>query len=83
VRVEFEQKDKEALRSIPTVEGRIAYLKDRGYSDGVAQLIAEDADAFTATAPEFCVKRVTVDLQTDGDGGSFDLQVNYCNRIQA
>jgi len=83
VRVEFEQKDREALRYIPTVEARIAYLKDRGYSDGVAQLIAEDADAFTGTAPEFCVKRVTVDLQTDGDGGSFDLQVNYCNRIQA
>ena len=41
VRVEFEEKDKEALRTIPTVEARIAYLTARGYSDGVAQLIAE------------------------------------------
>ena len=82
VRVEFEEKDKEALRHIPTVEGRIAYLKRRGYSDGIAQLIAEDADAFGAASPEFCVKRVTVDFQTDDQSGSFELQVNYANRIQ-
>jgi hypothetical protein len=82
VRVEFEEKDKEALRHIPTVEGRIAYLKRRGYSDGVAQLIADDADAFGAASPEFCVKRVTVDFQTDDQSGSFELQVNYANRIQ-
>ena len=82
VRAEFEEKDKEALRHIPTVEGRVAYLTARGYSEGVAQLIAEDADAFTGVSPEFCVKRVTVDLQTDAEGGSFDLQVNYANRIQ-
>jgi hypothetical protein len=82
VRVEFEEKDKEALRHIPTVEGRIGYLKRRGYSDGIAQLIAEDADAFGAASPEFCVKRVTVDFQTDDQSGSFELQVNYANRIQ-
>ena len=81
IRVEFEEKDKEALRSIPTVQARIAYLTDRGYSDGVAELVAKDADALSAAPPEFCVKRVTVDLQTDGDGGSFELQVNYCNRL--
>jgi hypothetical protein len=83
LRVEFEQKDKEALRSIPTVDGRIAYLTARGYSDGVAELIAKDADAFAGAAPEFCVKRVTADFETDGEGGSFQLQVQYCNRIQA
>ncbi len=83
IRVEFEQEDKEALRQIPTVEGRIAYLTSRGYSDGVAELIAKDADAFTAAPPEFCVKRVTVDLQADAEGGSFDVQINYCNRIAA
>jgi hypothetical protein len=82
LRVEFEEKDKEALRSIPTVEGRIAYLMARGYADGVAELIAKDADAFAGAPPEFCVKRVTADLQTDGESGSFDLQVSYANRIQ-
>jgi hypothetical protein len=83
LRVEFEEKDKEALRSIPTVQARIAYLTARGYADGVAELIAKDADAFAGAPPEFCVKRVTVDLQTDGEGGgSFDLQANYCNRLQ-
>jgi hypothetical protein len=82
IRVEFEQKDKEALRSIPTVEARIAYLTARGYSDGVAELIAKDADAFTAAPPEFCVKRVTVDFQTDAEGGSFEVQINYANRVQ-
>ncbi len=81
VRVEFEQKDKEALRAIATVEERIAYLTRRGYSDGVAQLIAKDADAFTALSPEFCVKRVTVDLQTSEDSGSMEVQINYCNRL--
>jgi hypothetical protein len=82
VRVEFQEKDKEALRHIPTVEGRIAYLTARGYSDGVAELIAKDADAFTAAPPEFCVKRVTVDFQTDAEGGSFQVQINYANRLQ-
>jgi hypothetical protein len=82
VRVEFEEKDKEALRSIPSVQGRIAYLTARGYADGVAELIAKDADAIAGAPPEFCVKRVTADLQTGEDGGSFDLQINYANRIQ-
>jgi hypothetical protein len=82
LRVEFEEKDKEALRSIPTVEGRIAYLTARGYSDGVAELIAKDADAFAGASPEFCVKRVTADFQTDGESGSFDIQVSFANRIQ-
>jgi hypothetical protein len=82
IRVEFEEKDKEALRHMPTVEGRIAYLTARGYSDGVAELIAKDADAFTAAPPEFCVKRVTSDFQTDADGGSFEVQINYANRLQ-
>jgi hypothetical protein len=81
LRVEFEEKDKEALRSIPTVEARIAYLTARGYADGVAELIAKDADAFAGAPPEFCVKRVTADLQTDGESGSFELQVSYCNRV--
>jgi hypothetical protein len=81
VRVEFEQKDKEALRHIPTIDGRIAYLTARGYSDGIAELIAKDADAFAAAPAEFCVKRVTVDFHTDEQGGSFELQINYCNRI--
>jgi hypothetical protein len=82
LRVEFEERDKEALRSIPTVEARIAYLTARAYSDGVAELIAKDADAFAGAPPEFCVKRVTADFQTDGESGSFDLQVSYCNRVQ-
>lgn len=83
IRIEFEQKDKEALRAILTMDGRIAYLTSRGYSDGVAQLIAEDADAFTSASPEFCVKRVTVDFETAGDGGSFNVQISYCNRLAA
>lgn len=82
IRVEFEEKDKEALRHIPSVEGRIRYLTARGYSDGIAELVAKDADTFTAVPPEFCVKRVTVDFQADAEGGSFEEQINYLNRLQ-
>jgi hypothetical protein len=82
VRVEFEETDREALSAIPSVDGRAAYLVARGYSQGVAELMAKNFEAFASLRPEFCVKRVTVDLQTDGREGSFELMINYCSRIQ-
>jgi hypothetical protein len=80
IRVDFRANERGALLDIPSLDGRIAYLVARGYSGGVAELMAKNTQALASLKSEFCVRRVTVDLQTGSDG-SFELQIAYCNRI--
>jgi hypothetical protein len=80
--VEFAEGEKQELMGRPSEHERVAYLVERGYAEGIATLMAKNVAHFTRLKPEFVVRRVTVDFQTDGDDGSFEIQINYANRIQ-
>jgi hypothetical protein len=82
LRVEFEQKDKEALSAIPTTQGRIAYLTRRGYSEGAATVLTQNMATFATLDPSFFTKRVTTTYEGVDESGTFQIDVNYCNRIQ-
>jgi hypothetical protein len=82
IRVEFEERDREPLSRLRSIDERVAYLVERQYSPEVATLMAKNFDGFATLKPEFCVRRVTVDLQAGGkDEGSFEVQINFVNRI--
>lgn len=82
LRVEFAEGEKEQLAALASEDQRVRYLVDRGYSAGVATLMAKNAVRASRLAPEFCVRRVTVDFQTDGTSGAFELQIHYANRLR-
>lgn len=58
------------------------YLVGRGYTQGIALLIAKNFDAFSSIAPVFHSKTVRVKLETDETGGSFQIDLCYVNLIQ-
>ena len=82
IRVEFAEGEKEQLASIPSEHDRIAYLVERGYSEGIGTLMAKNVARLPHLKPEFVVRRATVDFQTDGTDGAFEVQINYANRVQ-
>jgi hypothetical protein len=81
VRIELDEQDKQALANIGTEEAQIAYLLERGYEHSAAELIAKNVSTYAGLQPHFYVKRVHTTLATDDDAGSFDVEINYCNRI--
>ncbi|HEU4729976.1 MAG TPA: hypothetical protein VFT22_18895 [Kofleriaceae bacterium] len=81
VRIEFDQRDKELLQQLPTERERVEYLKKRGYSEDVATLMARNMSDFALLDPTFYVKRVVTSLEVDKEGGSYETEINYVNRI--
>lgn len=81
VRIEVEQAAIDGLASVEGIGERIAWLKGRGYSDSVAELLAKNAEGLSKLKPVFHTKGVKVTLDSDDSGGSFDIEITYCNRI--
>lgn len=81
VRIELDENDKQALSSIGSEDDQIAYLLERGYTHSAAELIAKNVSTYAGLQPHFYVKRVHTTLATDDDGGTFEVEINYCNRI--
>lgn len=80
VRIEFDLDDRLSLQSLPTEFLRVSYLLDRGYSTGVARLMARNMSDFALLDPTFYVKSASSTLDLQGDG-MFEIEINYLNRI--
>jgi hypothetical protein len=81
VRIEFDQKDKELLQQLPTERERVEYLKKRGYAEDVATLMSRNMSDFALLDPTFYVKRVETTIEIEKDGGTYETEINYANRI--
>jgi len=64
-----------------TVEDRAAWLRGRGYSKDMALLLAKNQKALLLMTNQFNVNRVTTTMETDSEGGSFQIEIEYCNKI--
>jgi len=82
VRIEFDPQDKQILTRLPTRGAQLRFLTQRGYSDDTAKLIVANIDEFARLEPTFLTKDVSIELEVDGDGGSFGIEINFINRIQ-
>lgn len=81
VRIEIDRNDTERLGQFRSDEERVDYLVGRGYNPGLAELIARTLAASKALTSNFCVKRVAVHLEATPEGGTFEVEINVCNRI--
>jgi hypothetical protein len=76
--------DKQKLAAIPNRQEQIEYLTDRGYDEDMAQLILGNLANLGLLASKFLTKSVTLECapSDDGDGGTFEIGIDYINRIQ-
>jgi hypothetical protein len=81
VRIEIDQATVDGLEKLKDTGERIAWLKGRGYSDSVAELLAKNAEGLSKLKPTFYTKSVRTTLESDESGGSFEIEITYCNRI--
>ena len=82
VRVELDRDTLDGMLDLQSEQERVSYLVDRGLSDGIATVLArgvQDRDRLTAT---FHTKSVRTSIEVDQSGGSVDIEVSYCNRIE-
>lgn len=82
LKIEIDQRDRMLLTALPTDGARIRYLQQRGYSADVASLLVANMSEFFALEAKFFVKSVSTELELTPEGGTFELSVDYCNRIQ-
>lgn len=71
------------LASLPDEKARAEWFIDRGYSEGVARLLAKNLQEIVETRREYYVKSVNVNFSTSDDGGEFSVEIGYCNKIEA
>lgn len=82
IRVEVEQELKSTIAEMPSNTQRVEYLVAHGYAQEVAEILAVNADDVALVDPTMHVKRVAIDIDVDADGGSFQVEIEYCNRIR-
>lgn len=80
IRIEIQEDTRTELLQFETIEERIKYLRSKGYAEGPAQILARNVERLRQFSPVFHVKTVTVSLDENPDGGSFDIEIGYHNR---
>lgn len=82
IKVLVDLENRELLTSMKSENERIAYLEARGYSYSVARLIARNVDSFARLESTFHTKTVKTSLEFTPEGGSFEIEIHFHNRIQ-
>lgn len=83
IRVEFEVDVRGELDSLGSDAVRVQYLIDvHGYSYEVARVLVQNLTDIGSLPPYFMVRKVHTVLEFNGDSGSFDVTIDFCNRIQ-
>jgi hypothetical protein len=81
IRIDLDQATMDGLEMLESIGERTSWLKARGYSDSVAELLARNAAALHKLSSVFYTKSVTTTVECDESGGSYDVEITYCNRI--
>ncbi len=66
----------------PTKDALVAHYVSRGYEPGVANVMADNAEDLTTFRADFYVLSVTSELEVTEDGGRFQVDISYLNRIR-
>jgi hypothetical protein len=82
IRVQVEPENQQLLSSLATDSERITFLQARGYGREIAGLLVRNMKEFSRLSAKYLVKRAQIDLQDDGDDGSFEIAIEYVNRIE-
>jgi len=80
---EFEANGATVLDAYPDQSQRQKYFETLGYDSQIAGLMAQRASDLLTLRGEFHVKTVSVSLESTPEGGSFDVEIEYINKIQS
>jgi len=61
---------------------RVEWLMARGYERSTAEILAKNAYALSRLSPIMHTKAVRTSIDTDENGGTFDCEISYVNRIE-
>lgn len=82
VRVEIDQHDKQTLASLGSESEAREYLAARGYGQEASTLIIVNMNRVGKLDATFHATKVRTVLETDRDGGKFEIDIAYHNRIR-
>jgi hypothetical protein len=81
IRIEIDQAAFTLVQAMPSLQGRIGALIQRGYSPTMAQFICKNLSAIQSVSPEYQVHSSTIDFEVSSDGGKFEVTIDYLNRV--
>jgi hypothetical protein len=82
IRVEIEQETLDGLAGIDGNDKRVAYLEARGYETHVARVLSSNMSTLGSLTPVFHTKTVRTTLETNESAGTFEIEIEYQNRIE-
>ena len=77
IQIRIDPQTNELLTTVGGIDARVSYLVDRGYTVGVAELIARNADALAVLKPVYHVKAARFSMEND----KYECDINYHNLI--
>jgi hypothetical protein len=77
----LDTRDAEFVALFSSVGDRVTYLVGLGYTEPVAQIIATNVSSLSSKSSQFYCKTVTTSVDSEGDSGSFAIEIAYCNKI--
>lgn len=81
IQVEVEREALGRIQQLATTGQRMQAMLDLGYSQDMATFVVNNLDALTRLPPQFLVQSVATELDTTSDPGSYDVQIDFINRI--
>jgi len=82
VQVAVDPRDRLLLASLGSEQEQRGYLVQRGYTAAVADLIIRNLGNLAGLSSIYFARNVTTELTLERDTGSFQVEVEYVNRIQ-
>jgi len=82
IRIDVDKEILDGLKGIESIEKRIEYLKSKGYRDSMARLLASNQEALSLLSSVFHTRGVRTRFDVDEMGGTFEVEISYCNRIE-
>ena len=74
--------DPQHRQLLSTEPDPVGYLIRQGYSEDAAHGIVSNMKEFARLESKFLVKSATIELASTEEGGSFSIEIGYCNSIK-
>lgn len=81
ITVEFDEDMRTEMAHLPTDHARIEVLTRRGYNEGAAKVVVANLANVPFWSPQMLVKKVDITLESTNEGGSFEVEINYCSKF--
>lgn len=81
IRVRFNDNDRDAVLRLDNFTLRYEYLREHGYQDEAARILAENVESLAFFDSQMHVRRVLHRIELSEDSGTYETEITYLNRI--